>query len=420
MKKILLYFLTGWLLCSVVNSKSPDKISYQAVVRNEANQLVVSQPVGVRLSILKGSVNGMLVYSERQQPVTNPNGLFSLVIGDDTAQLIMGSLTEIEWSEGPYFILSEIDPSGGFNYSLSGTSQLLSVPYALYASEAESLTGELEETDPKFENSPASMITDADIEKIAHISGTNTGDQEISHLVDFQSLGDSLAILRNQIPDTADWLKSETDPTFGASVAAAITMADTILWNNKQELLFAGDGIRIEGNKIRLNQNSHYVGELYGGGVVFWVDHSGQHGLVVSMVDIGSGQNWGPVSLVGVQAQSDWNGIGNSEAIASASSATNAASTCLVYQNVNYGTGVFSDWYLPSRGELVDLWNSLRAVQKALEMDGNSDTQTLSRQAYWSSTEYNNNSAWYYFFTYGYSSYGNKNQNFYVRAIRAF
>ncbi len=112
-------------------AQAPAKMSYQAVVRNASNALVSNSNVGMRISILQGNVSGNAVYVETQTPTSNDNGLVSLEIGGGTA--VNGSLSAIDWADGPYFIKTETDPNGGQNYTITGTSQLLSVPYALYA-----------------------------------------------------------------------------------------------------------------------------------------------------------------------------------------------------------------------------------------------------------------------------------------------
>lgn len=109
----------------------PQKMSYQAVVRNTDNALIVNHPVGMRISILQGSANGVSVYTETQTTTTNSNGLTSIIIGNGS--VVSGSLSTINWATGNYFIKSEIDPTGGTNYSIDGASQLLSVPYALFS-----------------------------------------------------------------------------------------------------------------------------------------------------------------------------------------------------------------------------------------------------------------------------------------------
>jgi hypothetical protein len=120
-------------------AQSPDKISYQAVVRNGSNALIVNQQVGVKVSVLQGNANGTAVYTETHTPTTNANGLISIEIGGGV--ITADSLNKVNWANGPYFIKTEIDPNGGVNYSISGTTQLLSVPYALHARTADSIVG---------------------------------------------------------------------------------------------------------------------------------------------------------------------------------------------------------------------------------------------------------------------------------------
>jgi hypothetical protein len=108
-----------------------DFMSYQAVIRNTANKLVVNQTVGLQISILQGSVSGTAVYVERHTIMSNENGLVTLEIGGGNS--VTGSYSTINWASGTYFIKTETDPTGGTSYTISGTSQLMSVPYALYA-----------------------------------------------------------------------------------------------------------------------------------------------------------------------------------------------------------------------------------------------------------------------------------------------
>ena len=126
--------LVSVLLISGAFTQSPGKMSYQAVVRNSTNQMVINQTVGIKISILQGTVNGSAVYIETQTPTTNANGLVTLVIGGGT--VISGTFSSIDWSVGPYFIKTETDPTGGISYTIEGTSQLVSVPYALFAERA--------------------------------------------------------------------------------------------------------------------------------------------------------------------------------------------------------------------------------------------------------------------------------------------
>lgn len=130
MKKIFL-IMTAVLLTANLFAQAPQKMSYQAVIRNASNTLITNTTVGMRLSILQGSEFGASVYVETQTPITNTNGLVSLEIGNGI--VILGTFSSIDWSNGPYFIKTETDPNGGSAYSITGVSQLMSVPYALFS-----------------------------------------------------------------------------------------------------------------------------------------------------------------------------------------------------------------------------------------------------------------------------------------------
>ena len=133
MKKVLAV-LSIILLTVTVWAQSPNKLSYQAVIRNSSNQLVTSHAVGIKISILQGSTSGTAVYVETQDPTSNANGLIDIIIGSGTIQ--SGDITKIDWSSGPYYLKTEIDPTGGVSYTVSGTNQILSTPYALYSNVA--------------------------------------------------------------------------------------------------------------------------------------------------------------------------------------------------------------------------------------------------------------------------------------------
>ena len=122
------------LLTASVWAQAPQKMSYQAVIRNSSNALITSTPVGMKISILQGSPTGTAVYVETQTPSTNANGLVSLEIG--TGTVITGTFSAINWSAGPYFIKTETDPTGGTAYTIAGTNELMSVPYALFSANA--------------------------------------------------------------------------------------------------------------------------------------------------------------------------------------------------------------------------------------------------------------------------------------------
>jgi len=130
MKKVITLFTTI-LLVTGLFAQAPEKMSYQAVIRDAGDMLVNNSNIGMQISILQGSADGTEVYKERHFPTTDANGLVTLEVG--TGTIISGDFTTIDWSDGPYFIKTETDLNGGANYTITGTSQLLSVPYAYYA-----------------------------------------------------------------------------------------------------------------------------------------------------------------------------------------------------------------------------------------------------------------------------------------------
>ena len=124
-------FLILLFLSLSIYAQSPEKMSYQAVVRDANNILIANKTIGMQISILQSTITGTVVYSETHSVDTNINGLVSLEIGTGSTS---DNFSEIDWSVvGPYFIKTETDPTGGDTYSITGINQLLSVPFALYA-----------------------------------------------------------------------------------------------------------------------------------------------------------------------------------------------------------------------------------------------------------------------------------------------
>ncbi len=355
-------FLAAVLITVSVFAQSPQKMSYQAIIRNNSDALVVNQQVGMSISILQGSASGSVVYKEiyNPNPQTNANGLVNIEIGNGIP--VTGTFASIDWSTGSYFIKADTDPTGGTNYTITGTSQLLSVPYALHAKTAETVTGTI----------------------------------------------------------------AETDPVFATSIASGITGADTTNWNSKQEQLTAGKGIDITSNVISGTGSNitHYVGELYGGGIVVsvWKESGVEHGLIASLVDLSAGIIWTTASYQSITvpggATSPIDGLANSNAIVAQAGAgtTYAAGLCRAYSAA--GDGGLNDWYLPAPWELTQCYNAAFVVNTIL---GASDGFQFLYD-YWSSMEVTNIfiQAWARGFYHGYAASNNKSYPFRVRAVRRY
>jgi hypothetical protein len=130
-KSFLLTALCMLMTFSVLFAQSPLKFNYQGIARDASGNAIASQNIGLKISIIDGTMAGPVVYAETFTPTTNAYGLFVVAIG--TGAVVSGSMASINWGVGGKFIKIEMDPAGGVSYTNLGTTELLSVPYALYA-----------------------------------------------------------------------------------------------------------------------------------------------------------------------------------------------------------------------------------------------------------------------------------------------
>ncbi len=317
MKKLISILAAVLINYCIVFAQAPQKMSYQAVIRNNSDTLLTSTALQMRISILQGSATGTAVYTETQTPSTNANGLVSLEIG--TGTIIKGTFSGIDWSAGPYFIQTETGLLGVSAYTIVGTSELISVPYALFS------------------------------------ANSTPGPQGIQGL---------------------------TGATGPIGATGGIT---------------------------------HYIGELYGGGIVVavWKEAGIEKGLIASLVDISSGTTWSNVTgtLIGITAQSPIDGQANTNAIIAQSGHTaSAAKLC-----DDYTAGAFSDWYLPAMWELNLCCNAAYIVNAILGASNGFQFGT-----YYASTEQDLSSARYVTFRDCFQSNCAKASTYRVRAVRKF
>lgn len=203
-------------------AQSPEKMSYQAVVRDGSNSLITSSSVGMQISILQGSTSGAAVYVETQTPTTNANGLVSIEIGSGT--LVSGDFTIIDWANGPYFIKTETDPTGGTSYSITGISQLLSVPYALHSKTAESITGAITEVDPVFiawDKSTGISITESQISDLQPYLLTEV-DGSVTNEIELPTGGNSGQVLSTNGSGVYAWTDQTVDTQVDSMGIAAM------------------------------------------------------------------------------------------------------------------------------------------------------------------------------------------------------
>ena len=270
MKK--LFNLLVFAITIIATAQAPQGFNYQATVRNTAGELLLNQSVSFKFSIFQNSDTGPVVYSENQTANTDDLGHINLVVGQGTAAT--GTFAGINWGSGTYYLSIELNTGSG--YVAMGTTQLLSVPYALHANTATSTTG-------------------------------STG------------------------------------------------------------------GF------------THYVGELFGGGIVVsvWKAAGVEHGLIASLNDLSAGMQWTTPAFhqieIGPTAQSFRDGFANTNAIvAQAGAGTDyGAGLCKAYN-----ASGFTDWYLPAINELKQCYNSLQIVNEVL-----GETNGFKYSTYLSSSE---------------------------------
>ena len=126
------YIIILTTLCLNISAQIPQGINYQAIARNISGAVMQNQAISVRFSILTDNASGTTVYSEIHSSVnTNNLGLFTLSIGSGTPQT--GTMAGINWANGAKFLKVEFDPNAGSTFLDMGTTQLMSVPYALYS-----------------------------------------------------------------------------------------------------------------------------------------------------------------------------------------------------------------------------------------------------------------------------------------------
>lgn len=156
--------LCMWLLAACfVQAQMPQAISYQAVARDAQGKVVAEKSVGIQVEILKGSTTGTIVFSETHTPTSSKTGTVNLLIGQGTRKT--GSFSSIDWGADTYYLQLSMDLTGGSNYEKVSTTQLLPVPYALYAAKAGEVENDKDENIPSGDV-PKFMIASIDSEDL--------------------------------------------------------------------------------------------------------------------------------------------------------------------------------------------------------------------------------------------------------------
>jgi len=347
MKKIILLIIAIVTFSLSSFGQAPEGFKYQAVVRDAGNTILNNQAVGMRITIQQGSIGGTTVYQETFAPTTNAYGLVNLEIG--SGSVVSGTFATIDWSAGPYFMETAVDVTGGTSYAVMGTSQLMSVPYALHANTAENVINDL--------------VDDAD----------NDPNNEI------QTIG-------------------RTGTTVTLSNGGG-TFEDSV------GVYTAGTGITISNNVISSTSTCGLsIGDTYEGGIIFYLDASGCHGLIAAPNDWINLTSYGPAGGTGAVRDGLGAGEFNTNLLAVAYGFSSGVVYACTFFNSTPST-IYADWVLPSVYELQIMFYNL-------------GSGPFANFPYWSSTEVDANNA--FIVDNGNASVAVKSVNYYVRPIRSF
>ena len=244
MKKVSqLYF---WmLLCSIcligssAFAQAPESFNYQAVVRDNSGVVVANSSVGFRISIREGTPVGTVVYQETHTVITNSFGLVNFPIGDGT--VVSGTFGTLNWGGTSHFVTIEIDPGSQGSYSLLGTQQLISVPYALHAKTVQNDAVNDADADPANELNTSMTLAGTDLE-LTDAGGTLT--------VDLSGLADNDADSTNEYNTGATLNGTNleiTDPggTITVPLASLVDDADADPTNEIQTMTQSGNSVTL-------------------------------------------------------------------------------------------------------------------------------------------------------------------------------
>ncbi len=460
---LLIIALAHFLINSSIFAQAPQKMSYQAVIRNSNDSLLISTTVGMRISLVQGSPTGTVVFSETQTATTNANGLVSLQIGMGIA--VSGTFASIDWAAGPYYVKTETDLSGGTNYTIISSNELLSVPYALYS--ANGIPGP---AGPQGQQG----LTGATGPAGTFPPGTVAGEMNYWNGTAWVTVAPGLSLPGNQaltlslcngvptwgpcppvlptVTTTAISSITTSEASSGGmvtsdggtyvyqwgvcwSTSANPTLANSFSQNMVSSYSFSSSlngltantmyyvrayatnsvGTAYGNQQTFTTNNLNAIGQSYQGGIIAYFLQPGdmgydvnvKHGLIASPSDQSTGTQWGcyGIGIAGADGIAIGTGAQNTiDIMNGCSTAGIAARLC-----GDLELGGYSDWYLPSKDELNQLYINRVAIGG------------FGINYYLSSTQNGYNHAVFQYFTNGTQNYYQKNLCCdSVRAVRAF
>ena len=424
---VLIIALAQFLISSSIFAQAPQKMSYQAVIRNSNDSLLISTPVGMRISLVQGTPSGTVVFSETQTATTNANGLVSLQIGTGTA--VSGTFAGIDWAAGPYYVKTETDLSGGTNYTIISSNELLSVPYALFSANGtpgpagdqgpqgiagtNGNDGATGATGPQGLTGATGPIGATGPQGPQGIAGTNGNDGATGPQGPSGGSGPAGPAGANG----ATGPQGATGLTGATGVAAPVaTTSNCIGIKCTYKIGDTGPGggtiFFVDYNDLYTDFNYLEAAPISCQGAVSWsssqlsVNGAGGFAELNDVVDLGTGLKWRAVGA----------GKTNTAAIKvfftkdTDTTLNNAAYFATRCGTVDGGQSSKSDWFLGSLGEMKLMYDNLQNVW-----------EFWSIKYWWSSSDYNDDKAWGKDFETGEQyAYAKTYEEGHVRPVRSF
>ncbi len=404
----------------------PKFFNYQVSVRDAAGMPLILKQINFQISI-SDNINGINpVFQETNSMMTNNNGIANFQIGN--GKPVKGSLSIIPFLRKEYFISIAVDTDNKSNFKHISSTQLISVPYAMVADSAK-YASKVDQLSQNGASNGQILKWNSSLNKwepsndIGGGVGDNWGGQSAVTNAPLGGNGTfSSPITLNQNGATngqvLKWNNSlnkwEPSNDIGGGVGdnwggqSAVTNAP--LSGNgtiSSPLTISSNGVN-NGQILKWNSSinkwvpsndleggtggfTHYIGELYGGGIIFYVykdNLNREHGLVV---DTSSNLQfvWGDNNTLIGKANSSWDGLLNSNEINSASSFPSYAANAAL----NYKNGIYTDWYLPSIDELILLGTVRFILNMTIDKKNNPTHDEITLNEYWSSTEFSRGNA---------------------------